>query len=252
MQSTFPEGALHWTFFTKTISLSIIFVLWVSFFYLWPKLFGKVFKTASYLPEQQFEVKFCFWKDYIFLFFSSSGPWAKFLYYWRNFFPMYDKSYLLVSQATFLENTDFTKKLNLLNLLGTQAIVFGFYQENFGRVFSTAFCVLTRKFPDFVPKISFPVVFVFWTTFLSTFSVPLEVGCQRCVYNVMRIILMWRNLKKTIFSNLNSEESFFILSASIFPQCCLNCTLHFQRDISGVFFIEKKKHFVLSFPDFWQ
>ena len=105
----------------------------------------------------------------------------------------------------------------------------------------------TRKFPDFVPKISFPVVFVFWTTFLSTFSVPLEVGCQWCVYSVMRNILMWRNLKKTIFSNLNSEESFFIISASIFLQCCLNCTLHFQRNISGLFFIEKKTFcFVIS------
>ena len=56
--------------------------------------------------------------------------------------------------------------------------------------------------------------------------------------------------KECVLSDRNSEQSFFILLASNFPQCCLNCTLPFQRDIWVVNFFTKKDNVVLSFPDF--
>ena len=79
-------------------------------------------------------------------------------------------------EATFIRNTDFVKKLNFLTFLGTWAMVFGFWQKNFGRVFSTAFCVSTRRISNFVRKVDFPGLFGFQTIFLSISSVTLKTG----------------------------------------------------------------------------
>ena len=119
------RGEVQWRFSTECVCLSIIFVNWVIF--LRPaETFRRNFRNCLLLVQSKnFEVQFSIWKHYINLFFISFGPWAKFLYFWRHFFPMYVKFYLFVSGAKVLENKDFLKKLNVLKLLGTWAMVFG-------------------------------------------------------------------------------------------------------------------------------
>ena len=146
-----------------------------------------------------------------------------------------------MSKATFLENTVFLSRSNLLTFSGIWSMVFGFWQKVFGRKFLAGFSwqqsVLLRELFQILLQVFFylflvwsDVSFDLWQNFHSRFV-------KISFLFFFRNFLSWLTSKiLNVFQKIRILiEVFFIILTSVFPQRCVNCILNVPKNIRRIF-----------------
>ena len=162
-----------------------------------------------------------------------------------------------MSKATFLENTVFLSRSNLLTFSGIWSMVFGFWQKVFGRKFLAGFSwqqsVLLRELFQILLQVFFylflvwsDVSFDLWQNFHSRF---VKISFLFFFQKLFELI-NFENFKR-VSKNSDSDRSFFHNFDERFPAAL--CKLHSKcpEEHSEDIFLSENTGNVLSISSFW-
>ena len=184
-------------------------------------------KQHSAFREQLFEAKWCFWREYVVMLFMLSGRWEKNFGCSPKQFGHVRQILTPRVQSNVFRKHRFFKKTKF----------FWQFQElerwflDFGKTFFyTAMGVPTGTFSDFAWK--FFNTFGFWLMFLLTCGGKITAGLLKLQFfssEKLSEAINFENVKH-VSRILDSDQIFFIILTSVFPQHCVNCILYVQKN----------------------